>query len=173
VSYVLSVIHPPEAPAAYGKAEVFEPVAVRIMGYGRVLRIAASYGLLPTHEASDMLTEVLSSMRPGEEWVHDPTGLTFRIDPADNAPHPCPCGEDEDNPCGRLVLPTDHAYADQDDAYCGGCFTWNRGAVACLPANTAHTEEPTTISDERWEKLLDRVEDQLDADENTAQTEES
>ncbi len=68
--------------------------------------------------------------------MHTQSGLIFRTDPAESAPHPCPC-------CLRLVLPTDHEQASLEDAYCLGCFTWDRNTAQCLPANSAHpaTEE--------------------------------
>lgn len=153
MSYVLTVIHPPVAPAVYGKAEVSE--ARSLVQYaadlaGQML-IDGGVRTLPAR----FFANHLANEPFGMPYVHDDTGLAFRIDPADNAPHPCPC-------CSRAVFPGDHADAHMDDAYCTGCFTWNRGDVQCLPANTAHTEYPEgTISPERWEKLLDRVDAQL------------
>lgn len=137
--YVLTVIHPPEGGAAYGKAEVRAPItnvvdtshaAFRVM-VGRA-RPGMAWGQADQYRA----ILVSAAIRDGHGEVTVPSGFTFRIDPADNPPHPCPC-----DGCGRLVLPTDHAYADAEDAYCLGCFTWNRGDVQCLPESTAHPAE--------------------------------
>lgn len=69
----------------------------------------------------------------GTELTHTPSGVTFRIDDADTPPNVCPC-------CSALVRPGDHAEAGMEDAYCLGCFTWQRDVPQCLPANTAHPE---------------------------------
>jgi hypothetical protein len=75
---------------------------------------------------------------------HEGTGLTFRISPEDSAPNVCPC-------CGRLVLPSDHAFGDQPDAYCLGCFTWGRDAIPCDPQYTAHPQQwKVSTSDAVW-----------------------
>lgn len=133
MSYVLSVIHPPVAPAAFGQATITEEVisadhAADVAG-DVLIRME-----VPTMAARRFGTE-LAQLGTGTAKQHPGTGVSFRIDPADEAPHPCPC-------CGRLVLPTDHADAAMEDAYCTGCFTWERNVPQCLPANTAHTEEP-------------------------------
>lgn len=70
----------------------------------------------------------------GAELVYADSGHVFRIDPFEFPPNVCPC-------CSGLVRPTDHASAGQDVAYCLGCFTWDRNVPACLPENSAHTEE--------------------------------
>lgn len=145
MSYVLSVIHPPTAPATFGKAVVHPPMTNVVDASNAAFRIMVAQARPGvTWGTADRYRAVLVSaaVREGCGAVTVPSGWTFRIDPADNAPHPCPCGQrGEDNPCGRLVLPTDHAYAEFEDAYCLGCWadTVNPG---CLPANTAHTEEP-------------------------------
>lgn len=133
MSYALTVIHPPVPPAAFGKAVVLDPVATK-----GALQRQIEYVLM-TEAGSDKFGAMafgLTIITADPGWViqHE-SGMSFRVDPADNAPHPCPC-------CGRLVLPGDHALADHDDVLCVGCFTWNIVPVGCLPANTAHTEEP-------------------------------
>lgn len=140
--YVLTVIHPPTGGAAYGKAVTLDPVSTRTALMRRVEYVLTTEA---GADKSDALSFALTvnSVDPGWETTHG-SGLAFRFDPADNAPHPCPCGgEDGEDSCGRLVLPTDHAYAYIEDAYCTGCFTWKRGDVQCLPANTAHPAEET------------------------------
>jgi hypothetical protein len=135
--FVLSVIQPPKGEAEYGKATVSEPHADR----GKLFTLA--YWAIRKRdgwlhpEVANRSAEPILSMAVGEEVVEAHTGLRFRIDSAENAPHPCPC---EDG-CGRLVLPDQHAYADAEDAYCLGCFTWDRNTPACLPANSAHARQ--------------------------------
>jgi hypothetical protein len=134
MSYVLSVIHPPVAPATFGRAVVSVPVLSHALAAEFAVKPLMDAGLTydeATHFAS---TVWLDSEHPGAVLTHEATGLSFRIDPTDNAPHPCPC-------CGRLVVPSDHAYAHDPDAYCLGCYTWDRNTEGCLPANTAHTVE--------------------------------
>lgn len=134
MSYVLSVIHPPVAPAAYGKAEVFaKPLPLQSAASNATLFLLNQRGT--SNSECVEFGKLLLRADTGAGAAHRPSGFIFRIDPADNAPHPCPC-------CGRLVLPTDHADAGMEDAYCLGCFTWSRDKIQCLPANTAHTEEP-------------------------------
>lgn len=87
-------------------------------------------------EVANRYAEQVMSKNVGEESVETGTGLYFRVDSADSAPHACPC-----DGCGRLVLPDDHAYATAEDAYCLGCFTWSRDIPACLPENSAHTQQ--------------------------------
>lgn len=136
MSFVLSVIRPPEGEAKYGKATVFESFPERrnlhILAY-QALRDSNPY--MPLGEASRYATQIISK-DCGSEVVESSTGLHFRIDSAEDAPHACPCGEGE---CGRLVLPSDHPYAHAEDAYCTGCFTWDRNTAACLPVNSAHS----------------------------------
>lgn len=142
MSYVLTVIRPALKPAAYGRAEVSVPQPSHALAVEFAVRPLMDAGL-PYPEATGFASQIwLGSEHPGAVVTHEATGLSFRIDPADNAPHPCPCGSDEDDPCARLVLPNDHAFAFAPDAYCRGCFTWNRGDVPCLPANSGHTKEP-------------------------------
>lgn len=140
--YVLTTIYPAIKPAAYGRAEVSTPTRSQLLACEHAVKPLMRAGLSfdeATYYASGIWTD---ASQPGAVTTHGATGLSFRIDRADDAPHPCPCGIDEDDPCGRLVLPDDHAYAYAPDAYCLGCFTWNRGDVQCLPANTGHTQEP-------------------------------
>lgn len=132
--YVLSVVHPPIGLAAYGRAVVSSPALHRgwaVRAPGRL--IMQDFGC--SQSDADALTNAMRTLPDGTPCTDVATGLTFRIDLADSAPHPCPC-------CDRLVLPTNHAYAADEDTYCDGCFTWSHNIPACLPANTAHTEEP-------------------------------
>jgi len=133
VSYVLSVIMPPVAPAAFGQAIVTEPVIGEQYAADAAGDVLIDMGVR-TLEARTFGI-YLAGADVGTNVTHRPSALVFRIDPADQAPHPCPC-------CGRLVLPEDHADAHLDDAYCLGCFTWDRNVPACQPGLTAHTEEP-------------------------------
>lgn len=135
MSYVLSVIHPPVAPAAFGRAVVLDPVAYHATAAKRQARYVLEMEGGVSREESGEFGIKLVLAQHGTPVTHKPTGFTFRIDPADEAPHPCPC-------CGRLVLPTDHAEAAMDDAYCLGCFTWDSKISGCWPDRTAHTEEP-------------------------------
>jgi hypothetical protein len=139
VSYVLSVIHPPIEPAAFGKAEVYTELPtlyrVAVEAYDVLREWASDQEYPPSDLVLSHFVEDLSRTPLGQTYEHKGWGIAMRRDAADQAPHPCPC-------CGRLVLPTDHAYAHLDDAFCLGCFTWSRSMTACLPANTAHTEEP-------------------------------
>jgi hypothetical protein len=134
VNYVLSIVRPAVAPAAFGKSEVMEPVIL--------IQFAADMAgdfLIRNGEptiAARTFANSLAHSATGTQVQHKPTGLTFRIDPEDRTPNVCPC-------CGRLVKWGDHAFAGSDDAYCLGCYTWDRNADPCLPENTAHTEEPS------------------------------
>lgn len=133
MGYVLSVIHPPVAPAAFGNAVVLDPVGTK-----EALQRRVEYVLM-TEAGADKGSAMafgltVTTSNPGWEIAEGSSGLVFRFDPADDAPHPCPC-------CGRLVLPTDHAYAHDPDAYCLGCWA-DSVNPGCLPANTAHTEAP-------------------------------
>lgn len=133
MSFVLSVIRPPEGEAKYGKATTLDPVGTMAAVERRVEYVLKSEGADTNDAVSFSL--VVGAADPGWQILpHDGTGLTFRVDKAEDTPHPCPC-------CGRLVLPTDHAYADAEDAYCTGCFTWSRNTEACLPENSAHATE--------------------------------
>lgn len=130
--FVLSAICPPEGEAGFGKAEVLEEDPFTSLGseVERLIGVfSRKFSTATFNESRDIARGLVDA--PGREIKHGDTGLTFRIDPTDKAPHACPC-------CGRLVLPEDHAYADAEDAYCTGCFTWDRKVEACLPENTAH-----------------------------------
>lgn len=136
MSYVLTIIHPPTGGAAYGKARSYPPALSHVFAVEYAVQPLMGAGL-PYSEATGFASRVWArAAAPGAMSVHEPTGIAFRIDPATDAPHPCPC-----DGCDRLVLPTDHAYADAEDAYCLGCFTWSRTVEACLPENTAHPAE--------------------------------
>lgn len=129
MTFVLSAIRPPEGGARYGKAVLcyFASAGSAIELVGGLF--SQSSDADRSEEAKEIALGLVDA--PGREIRHDGTGLTFRVDPLSSAPHPCPC-------CGRLVLPDDHAYADAEDAFCPGCFTWDRNVPACLPENSAH-----------------------------------
>jgi hypothetical protein len=131
--FVLSYVLPPEGGAAYGKAEVCEVVteqqqAADVAGNLLILRD------VPTLAARRFCNDNLAHADTGTDVKHAATGITFRIDPENRAPNACPC-------CGRLVKWGDHAFAGSDDAYCDGCYTWDRNVPGCLPENTAHTAD--------------------------------
>lgn len=135
MSYVLSVIHPPVAPAAHGKAVIMQEEVIEIQHAGDAAGDVLIRMDVPVMVAR-MFGNHLARIGTGVTETHQLSGFAFRVDPADNAPHPCPC-------CERLVLPEDHAYAGHDDALCTGCFSWGPPQIPqCHPANTAHTEEP-------------------------------
>lgn len=127
MSYVLTVIHPPTDGAAYGKAEVSEP----LIHWQHAADLAGD--TLIGHRVLTMSARTFANRhlwdgsRTGPV-KHEPTGLTFRIDPITNAPHPCSC-------CRRIVLP-----ADLEGALCAGCYTFDN-TEQCLPENTAHPTE--------------------------------
>ena len=134
--FVLSVTRPPADGAAFGMSRVISDLPTTAAVAREATWILCGEPFRGQAGDSRRLASSLVCRDPGTQWVDTDTGLTFRVDSADNAPHPCPC-------CARLVLPTDHAYAYTEDAYCLGCFTWKRDTPQCLPANTAHsTEEP-------------------------------
>lgn len=130
MKYVMSHVVPPVGGAAFGQAKVTERVPSidwAAQCAALVLRTRHSR----TVEDAKALHDRLIAAPTGTDVTDEPTGLVFRIDTVEDAPHACPC-------CGRLVLPTDHAYAHADDAYCLGCFTWDRNVPQCLPENSAH-----------------------------------
>lgn len=133
MSYVLSVIRPPVEPAAFGQADVSDPVALvqHAADIAGDSLIGEGVGTLEARDFGNALAHELV----GTERTHTGTGVTFRIDPADNPPNVCPC-------CGRLSRPGEHAFAGLEDALCLGCYTYS-GVTQCLPTNSAHTEEPT------------------------------
>lgn len=133
--FVLSIVHAPLNGAAYGKAVVLDPVeycAQASYAVARALINAPQH--VPAKRAKAWAKRYFDTdYVTGTGHTHQLTGLTFRIDRDDHAPNACPC-------CGRLVNFQDHALAGSDDAYCLGCFTWERGAEPCLPENTAHAK---------------------------------
>ncbi|MCP9209570.1 hypothetical protein [Streptomyces cucumeris] len=131
MSFVLSVIQPPEGEARYGKATVSTPVPER-----KNLHTIAYWAMRKhsPHMHPDEISRYagqIANKKTGEVAVEASTGLAFRVDEEEDAPHACPC-------CERLVLPEDHAHASAEDAYCLGCFTWDRNTEQCLPGNSAH-----------------------------------
>lgn len=134
MNYVLSVVRPPVAPAAYGTAELYEPMTHK--QYTADLAGDLLIGMRVRTLEARTFTIALANEPTGTEHAHTGTGLTFRIDPADIPPNVCPC-------CARLVKPEDGMFAGMDDTLCDGCYTWHRTTPQCLPANTAHTEEPS------------------------------
>lgn len=133
MSYVLSVIHPPVAPAAFGKATLTEAVS-EVQHAGDVAGDILIRMDVPVMAARQFGND-LARLGTAVIKTHEPSGFGFRIDPADTPPNACPC-------CGRLVAPEDAMFAGEDDTLCDGCYTWARTTPQCLPANTAHTEEP-------------------------------
>lgn len=141
MSFTLGVIEPPQGEAKYGKAAVIpslpDRMTVRNITFDKLWTADPNAPATPDegpweHDAQAWkFAEQFMSAESGTELTDPRTGLHFRIDKAEDAPHPCSC-------CGRLVLPADHAYAHDPDAYCTGCYTWDRNVAACLPENTAH-----------------------------------
>lgn len=130
--FVLSIVSPAEGDAKYGKAWISRPLEVK-----SDLRTPAHTALrrrnphMTIDEASRYAGQIVAK-DPGAVSVESSTGLLFRIDTEENAPHLCPC-------CGRLVLRDDHRYADTENAHCLGCFTWEVDAPPHLPENSAHS----------------------------------
>ena len=133
MNFVLSVITPPQGAAGYGTATASDPKSLddlHTVAYW-ALRTAAPW--MHADELSRYAGQIVSTTS-GAEKVESFTGLRFRIDAEEDAPHPCPC-------CLRLVLPKDYIYADAKDAYCLGCVAWKRDIPACLAVNTAHGKD--------------------------------
>lgn len=130
--FVLSYVLPPADGAAFGKATVFDPLPER-----KNLHTLAYRALTRSNPHMDLgmasrYAEQIMRKDTGTECVEASTGITFRIDHEDRAPNACPC-------CGRLVKWGDHVFAGSDDAYCLGCYTWDRNTPQCLPENSAHS----------------------------------
>jgi len=83
MSYVLSVIHPPIAPAAFGKADVSEEV-IEVQHAADIAGDSLIGKGVPTLAARSFAND-LAQAGPGVPRTHEPTGLTFRIDPANTA----------------------------------------------------------------------------------------
>jgi len=130
--FVLSYVLPPTGGAKYGKAVVNEPQPEAEV-FDQVSTIMTEhFSTMPAINLPGSLAYLIANT-PTSTDIYDPvTGFTFRLDPEDRAPNVCPC-------CGRLVKFGDHAYAGSDDAYCLGCYTWDRNSDPCLPENTTHT----------------------------------
>lgn len=129
--FVLSYVLPPAEGAAFGKATVLSPVRYTAHAAVAMSLVLQQRGQF-THTQAKRLALSLGRAETGTEWTEPQTGITFRIDPEDRTPNACPC-------CGRLVKWGDHAFAGSDDAYCLGCFTWDRNTPQCLPENSAHS----------------------------------
>lgn len=135
MSFVLSVVRPPEEGAAFGKATVSDLLTSRETAVNLVAHVLKDSGM--THqEIRSFFQRKVWQKEWSQEITHEGTGIQFRLDDMQFVPNVCPC-------CGRLVKHGDHALAGSEDAYCLGCFTWKRGVPQCLPENTAHTEEPS------------------------------
>lgn len=149
MNYILSVTRPPEEGAAFGKATIFEPVAIPEQAGLRIVTILAP---LKAGNAATFAEAVCHELT-GTECVHTETGLTFRIDTEGQAPNACPC-------CGRLVNWQDHALAGSDDAYCDGCYVWGDSSrISCNPHHSAHHNPwSTDPGGARWylEVVIDR-----------------
>lgn len=130
--YVLAVVRPPEGEAKFGKATVLEPMP----DMGRIFTQIywelrkRDGGMHP--EVANKHAQEITSQPTATDVVEASTGLTFRIEPEDRAPNICPC-------CTGLVKFGVHAFAGREDAYCTGCYTWDRSTPGCLPGNSAHT----------------------------------
>lgn len=154
MTFILSIIEEPVGDAAFGRADVERLPLDRHTARNRVYKHlyeldpnapqTPDEGRVWKHDKTAWaFAERMLTAQPGEELTEPRTGLTFRLDDPENAPHACPCGRLRDQEegtnvrCGRLVLPGDHAYAEDPDAYCTGCWgdTINPG---CLPKGTAH-----------------------------------
>lgn len=127
MSYVLSVIHPPTDGAVYGKATTFESTGEKSTAAFEAARMLGNVEELWLGQLA-VFSNRLITADTGTGIQDESSGLTFRIDPITNAPHPCPC-------CGRIVLP-----ADLEGALCAGCYTFD-DTEQCLPENTAHATE--------------------------------
>lgn len=129
--YTLSIIAPPMEGAGFGRAmthpNLRHPVDIAgaVRAYINVLWPETGIS------RQDRFPRTVADAENGTYHTHEASGMTFRVDPDDRPPHPCPC-------CTRLVVPTDHAYADADDAYCLGCWG-DTITPGCLPQNSAHT----------------------------------
>jgi hypothetical protein len=145
MSFVLSAVRPPEGEAQYGKALVPEQDPFTVVGSAIRMVVwvfAQQSAPVTVGEAREIGRNLMDA--PGREIRHSGTGFTFRLHKVGKygeVPHPCPC-DDDGNTCGRLVLPTDHALAADEDAYCLGCYPWDRNIPACLPKSTGHATNP-------------------------------
>ena len=137
MSYVLSVIHPPIAPAAHGKAVVMREEVIEIQHAADTAGDVLIRMDVPVLAARAFGNE-LAQLGTAALKVHQPTGFAFRIDQAETPPNACPC-------CGRLVAPEDAMFAGDKDTTCDGCYPYARefAGPACLPRNTAHEEDPS------------------------------
>jgi hypothetical protein len=136
--FVLSYTLPPVNGAAFGKATVLEPDSKAEVFDQVSAFMTEHFGSMGPVNVVGSLAHKLATAPTGT-IIHDPsTGADFRIDPEERAPHACPC-------CDRLVeIDEGGAFAGHPDAYCGGCYTWDRNVPGCLPENTCHPN-PWTI----------------------------
>lgn len=135
MSYVLSVIYPPVAPAAYGRAETFQPASYKVLAASLVQAVLIRTPVVLGKGVLTQLERELEDAPTGTEIKNVESGLTFRIDDVDTPPNACPC-------CGRLVRPEDAMFAGDKGTLCDGCYPYGLAGPVCLPANSAHTEEP-------------------------------
>lgn len=128
--FVLSYVLPPTEGAAFGKAKVFAGIATKRQAIDRIVNMLESSGV--HQDRAQRFGFEMERLDTGSFLALESDGRTFCIDHEDRAPNACPC-------CGRLVKWGDHAFAGSPDAYCLGCFTWDRNVPGCLPENSAHS----------------------------------
>ncbi len=129
MSYVVSLVHPPVGGAAFGKSAVDYVPTLGLVATATYRLITRESPFVSLSDART-LAQITAQVDLSTDIEHV-SGLTVRCDPQDEAPHPCWC-------CERLVLPTDHALAGEEDALCTGCYTWARGEDQCLHEHSAH-----------------------------------
>lgn len=134
MGFVLSVIHLPEGEAKYGKVRVSPALPAWMTVRDAAFDVLCEQrGSGVSQDEAWLFAEQFMD-KVGVDLTEPKTGLVLRMDKEEDAPHPCPC-------CGRRVLPDDHADAGAEDAFCLGCFTWDRNVPACLAKNSAHTHD--------------------------------
>lgn len=133
MQYALSIVEPPQGAAGYGKVKVIGPIPEHAV-FRRIYWALRERDAALHPDVANKFASEITRKEIGTGTTEPSTGLSVylhKVTENDEPPHPCPC-------CGRLVLPDAHAYAGSEDAYCTGCFTWDRNVPACLPKNTAH-----------------------------------
>lgn len=132
--FVLTYVLPPVSGAAFGKAAVSDPLTSREVLFNLVLDTIPE---TDPEETRRWFQRSLWQREWGELVTHKDSGVQFMITTPDRAGNACGC-------CGRLVKWSDHPLAGSEDAYCDGCYTWDRDSEPCLPENTAHPAETFT-----------------------------